>query len=108
MLSRLEDREPLKDSSSFAGVSISQGTMGSFPLLWPIRYGTRSLSRTSFQDCDSFQSEPATGYSHATSVRPAPATLSSVLLIPLAFSPSPDINGGTDLLAIGSPDCLPL
>ena len=31
---------------------------------------------------------------------------SSFLLVPLAFSPCPDVNRGIDLLAIGSSECL--
>ena len=55
-----------------------------------------------FQDWDFFQFGHATGRSHAVSARPNPTTLSSILLIPLAFSPCPDANGGIDLLEIGS------
>ena len=47
-------------------------------------------------------------HSHATGVRHDLATPSYVFLAPLFSSPSPDPNGGIDLLAIGSSDCLKL
>ena len=52
-----------------------------------------------YQDRDFFQSGPAAGHSHAVSARPNLATPSSILLVPLAFSPCPESNGGIDLLA---------
>ena len=58
-----------------------------------------------FQDRDFFQSGLATNHSRVVSARPDLATLSSVLLVPLVFSPCPDANGGIDLLAIGSSEC---
>ena len=102
----LKDGELPEDSSSSVRVSMSTGTMGSFPLLRAIGYG-RCLVRL-FQDRGYFQSRPATGHSHAASVHPAHVTPSSVLLVPLTFSPSPKASGGTDLLVTGSSYCLPL
>ena len=64
----------------------------------------RYLARL-FQDRDFFQSGPATGHSHVISAQPDPTTLSSVLLVPLAFSPCPEANGETNLLVIGSSEC---
>ena len=61
-----------------------------------------------FQDRNFFLSRPTTGYSHAASVQHDLTTLSSVLLVPPVFSPSPNANGGIDLLAIGSSDGLTL
>ena len=58
-----------------------------------------------FQDHSFFQSTPVIGHSHAISTQPNLATPSSVLLVPLAFSPCPDINGEIDLLVIGSLKC---
>ena len=59
-----------------------------------------------FQDRGFFQSGPRTGRSRVVSAQPDLATPSSVLLVPLAFSPCPNIEGGIDLLAIGSSECL--
>ena len=58
--------------------------------------------------CDFFQSRLTTGRSRAVRARPNLATLSFVLLVPLAFSPCPDTNGRIGLLAIGSSECLSL
>ena len=59
-----------------------------------------------FQNHDFFQSRPATGHSQVVNAQPDSATFSFVLLVPLAFSPCPDANGGIGLLAIGSSECL--
>ena len=66
----------------------------------------RYLARL-FQDHDFFQSGPTTGHSHSVSALPDLITPSSILLVPLAFSPCPDVNGGINLLTIGSSECLP-
>ena len=55
--------------------------------------------------CDFFRSRLAAGHSQAVRARPDLATLSFSLLVPLAFSPCPDVNGGIGLLAIGSSEC---
>ena len=55
-----------------------------------------------------FLSGSATGHSLAVSVRRDLATLSSILLASHISSPCPDANGGIDLLAIRSSDCLTL
>ena len=67
----------------------------------------RYLARL-FQDHYFFQSRPATGHSHAISSWPYPTTLSSVLLVPLALSSCSYANGGIELLAISSSECLSL
>ena len=105
---RFGDGELPKDNSSSVGVSISSRMMGSFPLLGATICAVRPLSYTSFPRSRLFQSRPVTSQSHAASVQVVPTTSSSILLVPLAFSPILDANGGTDLLAIGSLDCLPL
>ena len=97
---RFRDAELPKDSSSFAGVSTSLGGMGPLPLSRAISCTSRQLSRCLFQDLDFFQ-----GHSHSVSTQPDLTTLSSILLVPLAFSPCPDDNGGNDLLEIGSSKC---
>ena len=51
---------------------------------------------------------PMAGHSHATNDQHDLATPSSVLLVPPAFSPYLDTNGGIDLLEIGSLECLTL
>ena len=65
----------------------------------------RYLTRL-FQDRGFFQSGPATGHSRFVSAQPDLATPSSVLFVPLAFSPCPESNGGIDLLTIGRSECL--
>ena len=49
----------------------------------------------------------ATGHSLIASVQHDLATPASVSPTPFISSPSPDANGGTDLLVIGSSDCSP-
>ena len=61
-----------------------------------------------FQDREFFQSRPLTSHFHATNVRHDLETPSPVLLVPPAFSPYLDSNGGIDLLEIGSSECLTL
>ena len=61
-----------------------------------------------FQDPVFSLSRPATGHSPAASVQRGLAAPSSVLLAPPGSSPCPDTNGGIDLLAIESSDCLTL
>ena len=51
---------------------------------------------------------PMAGHSHAANDQHDLTTPSSVVLVPPAFSPCPDVNGGLDLLAIGSLECLTL
>ena len=65
----------------------------------------RRYSACLFQDRNFFQSRPAIDHSRVVSARPGLVTLLSVLLIPLAFSPCPDANGGIGLLVVGSPEC---
>ena len=57
---------------------------------------------------DFLLSESVTGHSLTISVQHDFATPSSFLLVPPAFSPCLDANGGTDILLIGSPGCLTL
>ena len=94
-----------KDSSSFARVLTSSGTTSPFSLSRVIGCASRLLSSAFFQDHDFFQSGLAAGHSRVVSARLDLVTLSSVLLVPLAFSPCLDANGGIDLLAIGSSEC---
>ena len=61
-----------------------------------------------FQDHDFFQYGHAVGHSRVINARLDLATLSSVFLVPLTFSPCPDANGGIGLLTIGSSGCLTL
>ena len=58
-----------------------------------------------FQDRNFCRFGPVTGHSRIVSAKPDLTTLSSVLLVPLAFSPCLDASGGIDLLAIGSSEC---
>ena len=58
-----------------------------------------------FQDREFFQSRLAIGHSSIVRAWLDLATLSSVFLVPLAFSLCPDANGRIDLLAIGSYEC---
>ena len=48
---------------------------------------------------------PATGHSRVASVQRNLATPTSISPAPLVSSPSPDANGGIDLLVIESSDC---
>ena len=64
----------------------------------------RYLARL-FQEIDFFLSRPVTGHSHIISAQPNLVTFSSVLLVPLAFSPCPNANGGIDPLAICLLEC---
>ena len=61
-----------------------------------------------FQDHGFFQSRPATGHSHATSVQHDLATPSSVLLVPPTLSSCLDANRGINLLVIDLSDYLSL
>ena len=54
------------------------------------------------------QSESATGHYFAVSLQHDFATLSSFLLVHLAFSPCPDANGRIDFLTTGSLGCMTL
>ena len=54
---------------------------------------------------DFFQLELAAGRTRAVSARLDLATLPSVLLIPLAFSPCFEANEGIGRLVIGSSEC---
>ena len=58
-----------------------------------------------FQDHDFFQSRLTTGHSRVVSAQASLATLSFVLLVPLAFFPCPNANGRLGLLVIGSLKC---
>ena len=55
--------------------------------------------------CDLFRFGLAIDHSRVVSAKPNPATLSYVLLVPFAFSPCPEANGGIGFLEIGSPEC---
>ena len=72
-----------EDSSSSAGVTMSSGTMGPFPLSRAISCTSRPLL---MHLCDFFRSGLAAGHSRAITTRLDLATLSSVLLVPLTFS----------------------
>ena len=90
---RFKDGELLKDNSSSAG--LSKSLEGNEPL--PFIVGDRlripaSILHVFFQESDFFQFGPTTGHSPAISSRPDPATLSSVMLVLLVFSPCSDTN----------------
>ena len=55
--------------------------------------------------CEFFQSRLTASHPRAVNSCPSLETLLPVLLVPLAFSPCPDANGGIGLLAIGSSKC---
>ena len=101
---RFRDGELLEDSLSSAGVSTSLGETGPFPLSRGAAHRDRYLARL-FQDRNFCQFGPVTSHSHTVSARPDFATPSSVLFVPLSFSPCPDVNRRIDLLVIGSSEC---
>ena len=86
---RFKDGELLENISSFTGVSTSLGTTGPFPLS---QRSVAHCGRYLVLPCDCFRSRAVAGRSCAVSTWPNLGTLSSVLLIPLAFSPCPDTN----------------
>ena len=102
---RFSDEELPKDSSSSARVSTSLGTKGSFPLSQVFSCASRPLSHASFPGSRFFQFGLAASHSCHVCAQPNLVTLSSVLLVSLAFSPCPNANGGIGLLATGSSEC---
>ena len=105
---RLKDGELPEDNSSSAVVSTSLGIIGSLPLLRALDAQLDRYLVHLFQDSGFFLFEPLTGHSHAASVQHDLATPSFVFLVPPIFSPALEANGGINLLAIGSSDCLTL
>ena len=102
----LKNRELPEDNSSFAGVSTSSGTMGSFPLLQVVGSQLNRYLVHLFQDRGFSLSGPTTSHSRVASFRHGLAAPSSVFLAPPVSSSCPNANGGIDLLAIGSSECL--
>ena len=96
------DRELPEDNSSSSKVSTLSGSKAPFPLSREIGCTSRLLSCASLL---LFSSGLAASHSHVISARPDLATLSSVVLVPLAFSLCFDANGRIGLLAIGSLEC---
>ena len=91
---RFSDGELPKDSSSSDRVSTSSGTKGPFPLSQAFSWASRPLSHASFPGSRFFQFGLATSHSRHVSAQPDLATILSVLLVSLAFSPCPNANGG--------------
>ena len=89
---RFKDEELHKDSSSFARVSTSSGTISPFYLSRVIGCASWPLSQASFSRSRLFRFGPITGHSRIVSARLDLATPSSVLLVPLTFSPCLDAS----------------
>ena len=88
-----------EDKSSSARISTSSGTTGLFRLSLAIGCTSRPFSCASLR---LFSIWAHNCHSRVISARLDLATLLSILLISLAFSPCPDANGGIGLLLIGS------